>query len=349
MSTVVPDGTLGTYENWRTVLAEKTSLDNKEVVYLAQMCSKLVDAPKQGLRLKRDVKTKDKKTYSQIPYPAWFMDKRNKQRAKGKSEYSEINNVNTIQNAPCETTMDFLYKTLLEETEGFTRYSKNIFNEADIILTDLDLKTPWMKANEVAAQYNDENLKADLQVIEQKVSDNFKEYCKRVSQITLGNQYYADAMHNPRNYLNNNLVISAVGTEPLKFDTTHELEDYFAKDFLDLPKEKLKSDFMLCDIEANGGNFIRNISASYAYKLSVSTRKYSRYCYIVAFDVIRRIKSDACAKRVNNGVYGETVTSSVYRSMSVDKGWVRRLKELQASADADMKMPRIADHLSGKN
>ncbi|KAI8883552.1 RdRP-domain-containing protein [Backusella circina FSU 941] len=299
-STVIPDGTLGAYENWRTVLAEKTSLDNEEVVYLAQMCSKLVDAPKQGLRLKHEVKIKDKKTYSTIPYPAWFMDKRNKQRAKGKAEYKEVNDVYTIQNAPCETTMDYLYKTLLEETEGFTRYSRNIFNEADIFALDVDLTSPWIKAT----QFDDEYLKADLKLIEEK-------YCKQVAQLQIENQRYADAMHNPCRYR----------TGQLKFDSTHELEDYFAKDFLDIPKE-LKSDIMLCDIEANGGNMIRSISASYAYKLSVSSKKYSKYCYIVAFDIIRRIKSDACAKRVKSGAYAETVTSTIYKAMSVDKLWI---------------------------
>jgi hypothetical protein len=324
LSVSIPDGTLGVYENWRTVLAERTSLDDSDVTYLAHMCAKLVDAPKQGLRLKATTKSRDRANFAELPYPAWFMDKKNKQRGPGIFSYRDVNNVYTIQDAPCTTTMDFLYDSLLKETEKFTKYSRSMFCDEDVTFKDPDLTAPWLKACELAQQLNDPTLRADLDLIVQAVKKNRDEYHKQCAEFDQQRQRYIDNIANPHRYTANKFLDEFQS----RFNTHFELEEYFAKDYLNTPPtQSLKSNIMTFDIQANGGKMLQSIKASYAYILNASVNKYAKYCYIVAYDALRRIKADANAKNSKENGIAETVSVSAYKAMNVDRKWLKRIKE----------------------
>lgn len=324
LSVSIPDGTLGVYENWRTVLAERTSLDNPDVTYLAHMCAKLVDAPKQGLKLKAATKSRDRSNFAEMPYPAWFMDKKNKQRGPGLQSYRDINNVYTIQDAPCTTTMDFLYDALLQETAAFTKYSRSMFCDEDVSFKDSDLTAPWIKACELATQLNDPLLKADLDLVAITIRKNKDAYYKQCGEFDQQRQRYIDNIANPHRYQNNKFVDELQS----RFNTYFELEEYFAKDYLNSPStQNLKSNIITFDIQANGGKMLQCIKASYAYILSVSVNKYGKYCYIVAYDALRRIKADSAAKNAKENGIAETVSVSAYKSMNVDRKWLKRIKE----------------------
>ncbi|KAL7322598.1 hypothetical protein PS15p_211579 [Mucor circinelloides] len=324
ISVAIPDGTLGVYENWRTVLAESTSLDHPDVVYLGHMCSKLVDAPKQGLNLKATVKKRDRTNFSQIPHPPWFMDKRNKQRASTFRSYKEVNDVYTLEGAPCTTTMDFLYDTLLKETAAFTKYSRSMFYDDDVPLKDPHLVAPWLKANELATQLNDEALMADLKLIAQAVENNRKEYNEQCTKLDVQKQRYIENISNPTKYVDEKFIEEFQS----HFNSHFELEEYYAKDFMESPPtQNLKSNIMTFDVQANGGRMLQNIKASYAYKISISANKYAKYCYLVAFDCLRRIKADAVAKQSKENGIAESLSSSAYKCMTIDRKWIKKIKE----------------------
>ncbi|KAI7908225.1 RNA dependent RNA polymerase-domain-containing protein [Cokeromyces recurvatus] len=322
ISVTIPDGTLGIYENWRTVLAETTNLDNPDVIYLGHMCSKLVDAPKQGLRLKSIVKNRDRASFGDIPHPAWFMDKKNKQRNQRIRNYREVNNVYALQNAPLSTTMDYLYDTLMKETAAFTKYSRSMFLDEDVPFKDPDLIAPWLKAQELANQLNDIALKDDLQLIAQAIEKNRHDYNKQCCEFDMQKQHYMDNIGNPKHYIDSKFVHDFQN----QFTSHFELEEYFAKEFLNTPStQSLKSNIMIFDIQANGGRMLQNIKASYAYQISVNANKYSKYCYIVAFDFLRRIKADAIAKRLKENGVAETITVPMYKCLNIDRKWLKRL------------------------
>ncbi|CEP16365.1 hypothetical protein [Parasitella parasitica] len=324
ISVAIPDGTLGVYENWRTVLAECTSLDHPDVVYLGHMCSKLVDAAKQGLTLKATVKKQDRANFSEIPHPPWFMDKKNKQRASTFRSYKEVNNVYTLEGAPCTTTMDFLYDTLLSETAAFTKYSRSMFCDDDVALKDPDLIAPWLKAKELATQLNDELLAADLRLIADAVEKNKREYNEQCTKLDSQKQRYLENISNPTKYVDEKYMEEFQS----QFNSHFQLEEFYAKDFFESPPtQSLKSNVMTFDVQANGGRMLQNIKASYAYITSINTNKYAKYCYLVAYDHLRRIKADATAKQTKENGIAETLSSSAYKCMTIDRKWIKKMKE----------------------
>ncbi|KAL9551303.1 hypothetical protein MBANPS3_004328 [Mucor bainieri] len=332
LSVAIPDGTLGVYENWRTVLAESASLDHPDVVYLGHMCSKLVDAPKQGLGLKATTKKRDRANFSEIPHPPWFMDKKNKQRGTTFRSYKEVNNVYTLEGAPCRTTMDYLYDTLLRETAAFTKYSRSMFCDDDVPLKDPDLIAPWLKANELATQLNDQALMADLRLIAQAVETNKREYTEQCTKLDQQKQRYMENISNPAKYVDERYIEEFQS----QFNSHFELEEYYAKHFIETPPtQSLKSNIMTFDVQANGGRMLHNIKASYAYKISISANKYAKYCYLVAFDHLRRIKADAVAKQHKENGIAESLSSSAYKCMTIDRKWIKKMKESNYTENTD--------------
>jgi hypothetical protein len=306
------------------VLAECSSLDHPDVVYLGHMCSKLVDAPKQGLTLTATAKKRDRTNFQEIPHPPWFMDKKNKQRGPTFRSYKETNNVFTLEGAPCTTTMDFLYDTLLKETAAFTKYSRSMFYDDDIPLKDPDLIAPWLKANELATQLNDELLMADLRLIANAIQENKDEYNKQCTKLDLQKQRYLENISNPAKYVDEKFIEEFQS----QFNSHFELEEYYAKNFMESPPtQSLKSNIITFDVQANGGRMLQNIKASYAYKISISTNKYAKYCYLVAFDHLRRIKADATAKQSKENGIAESLSSSAYKCMTIDRKWIKKMKE----------------------
>jgi hypothetical protein len=317
ISVPIADGTLGTYENWRTVLAEQVGLDNPDVNYLAHMCAKLVDAPKQGLRLKGTFRDEDKMKFQEIPRPLWFMDKRVQQRKNGLRPYHDLTDIDT-QGVESTTTMDFLYDTLLKETAAFTKYSRSMFYDPDAVFKDPELTEPWTRALELASQLNDDALKADLEHIKSHIVKNHHDYQNHLLR-------FSQRSRNPRRHQNR----TDIEDDFPQFDSHFELEEYFAKDFLENPSvNEIKSGVLLFDIHANGGQMFLSMKASYAYILSVTDSKYNKYCYVVAYDALRRIKADAIAKKTKENGLAEPVSIGTYKCMTLDRRWIRKLKEL---------------------
>jgi hypothetical protein len=328
ISVTLPDGTLGIYENWRTVLAERFPLENPDVSYLAYMCAKLVDAPKQGLKLKAVTRASDKAKYADMPYPPWFMDKKSKQKRDEGFSYKELTEVYTLQGAPLTTTMDFLFDTLVKETLAFTRYSRSMFYDPDVPFKDNDLAEPWHRAWEFARKLNDPLLKADLQRICDHVRKNNQEYNEQIAEYDIQKQYHLDNIQNPTKSIVGNSKNTNMKEEGHQFNTHFELEEYFSKDFYESPTpSSFQSNMLRFDVLGNGGKMVQSLKASYAYITNVGMNKYGKYCYIVAYDYLRRIKADACAKRQKDNGLSETLSTSIYKSMNIDRKWLRRIKE----------------------
>ncbi|KAG1467138.1 hypothetical protein G6F46_000018 [Rhizopus delemar] len=318
----MPDGTLGLYENWRTVLAEKSSLDDPDVSYLAQMCARLVDAPKQGLCLKLSAYQRDRTNYSKIPYPTWFMDKKNKKREAQKSFKETSDAYKLPKNSTCVTTMDHLYETLVRETKAFDQYSQNIFTETDMPSKDPDLLAPWSKANEYAMENNDYEFQHDLDLIRKAINANMNAYNKQSSHYGLMRQHMQDTICDPSKIIEND-----ISETQSQFTSFFELEEYISKEFNNSPNpSKFISPIIQHDLLTNKSRMVQSLKASYAYTI-MAPKRYNKYCYIVAFDALRRIKSDAYTTATKENGLAETVSVSIYKSLSIDKKWIRKIKD----------------------
>ncbi|KAI9493419.1 RNA dependent RNA polymerase-domain-containing protein [Zychaea mexicana] len=342
IAVTVPDGTLGQYENWRTVLSETVGLGSSDVIYLSHMCAKLVDAPKQGLALKPSVLRRDRNTFGKIPYPQWFQDKRNRQREKDFRSYQEVNQDVTLREKSRGTAMDQLYDALLEKTDAFTRYTRSMFDEQDVKYKDADLYGPWENAVAMAQKLKDKLFDQDLAKIKYLINEQFENYTRDVKELVLRRQRKTDSRFDP-----------ARATEPFlndynQYNTLFELEDYYSREFLTTP-ETVASSILQVDKQVNGEQMLQAIKASYAYLRTVQNEKYSKFCYIVAYDQLRRLKADARSKQTSkmNG-YSEPVAPYMYTAMNLDRSWIRKIKESKSAADCGTAQVRLSidSHLS---
>ncbi|KAI8379754.1 RNA dependent RNA polymerase-domain-containing protein [Radiomyces spectabilis] len=327
ISVALPDGTLGLYENWRTVLTEITSFDNPDVTYLGQMCAKLVDASKQGLTLKPTVATRDRHTFGKIPHPEWYIEKKNKQREKDLRSYFDTNQDTIPVKRPASTTMDHLYQVVMEKTKNFTRYTKSIFREEDINFKDPHLADLWNDTYDMAHRTGDRLLQADLREMEQFIDTLHERFLKDSRQLWLLRQKKMDSRFDP-----------ARPTEPFlddysQFNTAFELEEHYACEFSKLPNEmEYKSPLLIFDRQANRSQLIQMLKASYAYIRTIHSEKYAKFGYLVAYDTLRRMKADACASK-STGL-GESVAPNMYTTLSIDRFWIRKHKEARTSEDS---------------
>ncbi|KAI9012006.1 RNA dependent RNA polymerase-domain-containing protein [Phycomyces nitens] len=324
ISVAVPDGILGKYDNWRTNLTEDTSFDNDDVNYLAHMCARLVDASKQGLTIKPSVLQRDRSDFLKVPQSKWFADKICRQRDKdGYASVDEVQEAN-VSNRPPTTTMDFLHEALLAEVERFTQYSESVFQEKDVILRDAALEKPWLDAIAMAAEEKDVDLQADLKAIQSCIDKSFYEYSSNSRQLWLRRQQRFTAKHDPGR------KSDAFHEDVNQFDTAFDLEEHAAKEFHALPDPlTFTSDVFQGDLEFNHGQTIQKIKASYAYIKTIQGGKFAKYCYLVAYDVLRRIKADSCCK--NSRGLSESVIPSIFQSLNLDRYWIRQVQDNKRS------------------
>ncbi|ORZ02227.1 RNA dependent RNA polymerase-domain-containing protein [Syncephalastrum racemosum] len=334
ISVLLPDSTLGVYENWRTVLSEHTSLDHPDVVYLSHMCAKLVDAPKQGLALKETALRRDRAAFAKLAQPAWFLDKKNRQRSKEASAYREVNQ-GVVPDLPdkCTTAMDHLYHALLKQTERFTRYTRCMFDDQDIKFKDDHLAGPY-ETMLTHAQQHDPALLKDLETLAHEIDTHLQAHQRNISELMRVKQSKMDSRHNPTRE-----------TEPFLLDYTQfrnafEVEENAAREYQAIPTTPLRSSVFLADQAGNQGRMLETVKASYAYRRTIHNEKYSKYCYVVAFDALRRLKADARAKEAKVNL-AHTTVPYMYTAMNIDKAWVRKIKESKRPTDYGTEQVRI--------
>lgn len=329
------DGSLGQYENWRTIISEISSLETPDAIYLAQMCAKLVDAPKQGLKIKKSIKNQDWKRFGNGKAPEWFITK-----LKGTRDNMDMitkSKMETIERTPT-TAMDYLYDTLYQELKKLSNKSKTIFNEENVTRIDTDLTEPWNKAQNSALALNDKDFINDLESIRKAVDDAFTAYQIDVRQVC---EYLASKEEILRKrkqlgldsavLLKGNMSVSvqsSLGEHINKYNSLYETEEYHAKVFFELMLTSVKSQIFKADILFNDGKMLQSTKASYSYIATIKHWKYSKYCYVVAFDYICRIKADAIARRLKPNGLCHSINHTIYPALNLSKKWVRKDKEL---------------------
>ncbi|CAO3643231.1 unnamed protein product [Cunninghamella blakesleeana] len=328
------DGSLGQYENWRTIISEMTSLETPDAIYLAQMCAKLVDAPKQGLKIKKNIKNEDWKRFGKGKAPKWFITKLNSTRDS--LETTIKSKMETIERTPT-TAMDHLYDTLFQELKNLSKRSKTMFNEENVIRIDTDLTAPWNRAQDSALALNDKDFINDLDSIRKLVDEEISNYQMDVRQVC---EYLASREEILRKQkqlgMDNSILLkgnmsasvqSGLGEHLNKCNSLYEAEEYHAKIFFELMLTTVKSQILKADVLLNDSKFLQSIKASYAYIATVKNWKYSKYCYVVAFDYLCRIKADAIAKRLKPNGLCHSINQTIYPALTMYKKWVRKDKE----------------------
>ncbi|KAI7868277.1 RNA dependent RNA polymerase-domain-containing protein [Spinellus fusiger] len=316
ISVSLPETMLGLYENWRTVLAENKSFKDENVIYLAHMCAKLVDASKQGLLLKPSVFQRDQKDFSSLVYPRWFVDKRHKQREKNFA-LGENHSEKSSRKHIATTTMDHLYVTLLEETDIFANHLKNLALDDIVSRNDIDLSSPWNLHMDRAIKGGNTDLLNDMKAIKQQIDESYEVYRQHCRKHT-----------HPRNKKH----APSVFEESQQFTTTFELEEYFASIFENVTSTQ--SNYLTLDSKVNGGRLLKTLKASYAYIRTIKDGKHSNYCYVVAFDCLRRIKADACTRKIKKNGLSESISPDLYIAMTIDRTWLKRLRALHVTENS---------------
>ncbi|CAO3589352.1 unnamed protein product [Absidia cylindrospora] len=337
LSVPVYDGTLGVYENWRTVVAELTSLDTPDAIYLAQMCALLVDAPKQGFKVKPWAKREDRIKYGVYPAPKWFADKLRKSRDPDEKVARVINQVER----PLTSAMDHLHATIHLEMEKAFRHPQSLIPENMIVRKDPDLVSTWTRAVETAKVIGDKAMQADLDTIQKAVDDHFNNYMQDVRDVVaylaqkgeshqVSRQQHDSTGSTPMTKENCGLPTSStLGSGINRFTSFLEIEEHHAQLFHEMALSSLVSNIFKMDIAMNEGRTVQNLKASCAYLKTVHYQKYSKYCYVMAYDALARMKSDACSKQTKNNGLSCVVVPSIYPGMTMDRKWIRKEKELR--------------------
>jgi hypothetical protein len=321
------DGTLGVYENWRTVVSEITSLDDPQVIYLAQMCALLVDAPKQGLWVKPWTKKEDRAKFGVHHIPKWFADKLNKLPDSEDDAPSTV----TLLERPLTTAMDHLHETIRTEIESLTQRAQNLIPTDKASRMDPDLSTPWYKACEAATELGDDLMLVDLRALKDAVNANLDSYIQGVRDVT----GYVDRSEEglvrlgPSGDDDDDDNDETTKPSGRKFRTFMEVEEFHAEHFFGIgQKGSLDSVPFKTDLLVNEGRMVTTLKASYAYIRTIEQERYSKYCYVVAYDALARMKSDANAKKIKPNGLSSSLVPSVYPAMTMDRQWIRKEKEV---------------------
>lgn len=330
------DGTLGIYENWRTVISEMDTYGTEDGIYLAQMCALLVDAPKQGYKLKFWAKKDDRAKYSSRPVPAWFLEKLKKTRESDDMQPSR--NSAKPADRPLTTAMDFLHSAIQREIEKLAKTPQSLIPEDLVTRKDNDLAFPWNKAMETAKALGDEAMQMDLDTIRDAVEVNFNNYTQDVRDVVAYLEQKADSQWtSTRSQQEASTKMSSAnanGPRVLgecinRFSSFLQIEQHYAKLFHEMAMDSLVSTTFKMDIKANEGRLVQTLKASCAYLRTVTKGKYNKYCYVVAYDALARIKSDVCAKKTKLNGICNTVVPSIYPALTMDRGWIRKYKDIR--------------------
>ncbi|ORZ17965.1 RNA dependent RNA polymerase-domain-containing protein [Absidia repens] len=323
------DGTLGLYENWRMIASEMTSLDTPDVIYLAQMCAILVDAPKQGSKVLPWARKEDRLKFAAYPMPEWFAEKLHKTWESGKQKPREV----TLTERPLTTVMDMLHATICSEVERLTKHTQSLVSTDMTIRIDQDLASPWNKVLEMAANSNEDDdnddglMLEDLKTIQKAVDDNCNDYFKDVRKMVTHNKQKLKKSN--RNKKQHQAKTTVVEEEEAisKFDSFYELEEHHAQYFYDMALPLMKSTAFRADVMWNDGQLLQTLKASYAYIKTIQDLNYNKYCYVVAYDVLARMKADACAKKIKTNGLATSIVPSIYPAMVMDSRWIRKDKQ----------------------
>lgn len=304
---------LGAYENWRVIVAETLGLNHRDAVYLAHMCSQLVDSPKQGLRLRSKVLNRDEKKFSRFPAPRWFADMR---KIKGNAMQGDI-----LDRQP-ETVMDMLHEALTRETEeikrtGFPGVSPSL---------DLDLQKEIHDTESTARDIDDWKLLRDMESLRQTIETLAKSYEKEIRNIYGEKHRQADQARQVRN------TSSKIPTSKAQLtkNTTRKLSELDAKyvtlfytnpDPATFTSMSLRFDAMK---QVRPFELINRLKAGYAYQFSKPGLG-GHFCWHMAFRTLCQIKADASNLRAE-GHLARPIVDDVYTGLTVDQKWLRRIR-----------------------
>lgn len=229
--------------------------------------------------------------------------------------------------------MDHLYHALLKQTEKFTRYTRCMFDDEDIKFKDDHLAAPYetMLAH---AQRHDPVLLKDLQTLGREIDVHLQAHSRNIGELMRLKESKLDSRFNPTRE-----------PEPFLYDYTQfwsafEVEENTAREYQAIPSTPLQSSVFLADQAGNQGRMLETIKASYAYRQTIHNEKYSKYCYVVAFDALRRLKADARAKEAKVHM-AHTTVPYMYMAMNIDKSWVKKVKESKRPANYGTEQVRI--------
>ncbi|RUP43693.1 RNA dependent RNA polymerase-domain-containing protein [Jimgerdemannia flammicorona] len=303
---------LGTYENWRMISAETKGFRHKDTVYLARMCSQLVDAPKQGLTLKAAVKSQDewKFRYMAQAVPRWYAEVKN----------SKNNTI--IDNREPQTVMGILYEALMEYVKKVKdpRFSVVENNGTAPRISDADLFNVARDAEETAAASNDKNMSEDLKNIETKIEQLTVEYEAKWAKIFQGKKRREDKQREVR------FGSGVVGGPYSCRDEIASLKEEYRKRFYSEPDPlTLKSNSLKFDTKRgiNPSELLDRLKASYAYMSSIKAKHRSKFCWHMALRTLCNIKAQA----VGQGRSARIVVDAVYPALTVDRKWLRRNRD----------------------
>lgn len=325
---------LGIYHGFHVANMYYHGYRHEDSVYLAHMCSKLVDAPKQGLKLRSEVFQADRRRFSRLPIPRWYSDLRKARASKTKGSLLDALNVDEAKIgyaiAPKRHgqemfVLDVIRDELQARKDAQLKAYKDKLDRLCEQRLDQDIASYWNTAERYARESSDNAYLSDLELVERYVKETFERQrecrkeardIKSVKRSTFATPSRKDARE--------------VTTSSAFFDS---LCEPLVLQFRAWPgKDTFKSEIMRHALALNNQHLLL-LKASCAYTLTyyrINEASYTDpamgysndFCWRFCFDELCRLKADAVASKAGNRA--RTVIDGVYMGLKMDSRWAGR-------------------------
>ncbi|CAG8481500.1 1771_t:CDS:2 [Paraglomus brasilianum] len=323
---------LGLYSFYHQIWSAKFGIDHEKSIYFGQMCAKLVDATKQGLKLKEGKTQADGREVSKLDWPQWFVDQREKKRGYNSLDLLDNPDASSIRRSGSQSPLDIVNEYMKKELSIF---NSNNFTIISHTTNDQDqhIGRFWQKEIERAGmmkKLGDSNYLEDLQLIRKSMDNLVNEF----------NRTYRDAMDEEKERENiirqkshrKRAVMSPCS--PFPDNKMADIDELFLYKFRTTPTPSMYKNLHLRCTERRSVynaalDLEMKLKACALYLASFRKKDDGKCCWALAFRELCNIKASMVEADESIGYPKMTggaraVMGSVWKTMKVDRRWLIR-------------------------
>ncbi|CAJ0641582.1 1086_t:CDS:2, partial [Entrophospora sp. SA101] len=350
------DPPLGLYDWFHRLHSNKYGLSNPRSIYFAQMCAQLVDATKQGLKIKQDVLKIDKESVFQLPIPKWMgkgdliknekkrnlnVEKREGDEKMREGEQEENND--KMLNEIKKSVMDILYISVENEKKVLGNESFTVANNQSETL-DSHIRLFWLHEMELANKIEDDGAyKSDLLLIGNFTHKLVQDYNTRYyDKIKKKNEAEMMAKTSSTTTSIETTPERKKSTSSIKNKTTsklfndkrvekdHSIEyEFLHKFMMNPPVVQYKSNRLKYISRVNFWDphvlFELQLKSSALYMNSFLKKDTGQCCWMLAFRTLCNIKAMMMEFEQSSVLGGPRfIIDEVWNTLKVDKKWLEK-------------------------
>ncbi|CAG8674400.1 30903_t:CDS:1 [Gigaspora margarita] len=292
---------IGLYDYYHRLHSSHYGLSDPKSIYLAQISAKLLDATKQGEKLKDSVLKSDKK-YNNLPIPFWMEKDKSKFRIK----------------SVC--SMDNLRRIAQEEVSFINspEFSVSLNTRHEL---DPHIHRFWIREFTERAENMEDGgrYKKDLKLINNVTASIIKNYNNEISKLLGEKELFSELQSAPLSTPSN-----SIHSENGKIRT---INYKYTEQFINLPPTKnYESDILKhvdrTDLNHNITLFELKLKAAALYLQSYTKKPELEISWKLAFRILCGLKAQMIESENSDIVGGpRNVIYEVWQSLNVDKRW----------------------------